>query len=288
MKAPTAALRSQLEAALAPRLSQPFAFRSTQVVETATFGSQSMEALSAGLPRGGLTEIFGPPCSGRSSLLYSALASRTAAWEVCALVDAGDSFDPGFAAAAGVHLQRLLWVRCRTADYALRSADLLIQGGGFGLVALDFSALAPKVVRSVPLSVWFRFRRGVEDTPTVLLLLSQESNAKSCASLVLRLARQQTVWSQTAETAAAEPAPNAQPHPPGLLLDGWKSSAEMLRSRKKQLAQAEAAAAASSSVFNRVSLPVNPDQSEFVVEASWKSSPPPPVPSPTGATRRKG
>ena len=49
------------------------------------------------------------------------------------------------------------------------------------------SDIAPKIVRYVPLNAWFRFRRAVEDTPTILMVMEQEANAKICASLVLRL-----------------------------------------------------------------------------------------------------
>ena len=84
-------------------------------------------------------------------------------------------------------------------DQSLRAADLLIQGGGFGFIALDLSDIAPETVRHVPLNAWFRFRRAVEDTSTVLLVLEQESNAKTCASLVLREMKA-AKWSDTAES----------------------------------------------------------------------------------------
>jgi recombination protein RecA len=179
---------------------------------TISCGIQELDALTGGLPRGALTEICGPASSGRTTLLMSVLAEMTRHHEVCALVDAGDSFDPHSAVAAGVNLQRLLWVRCRTAatpkfcnskrfprnsravgnfaalEQALKVTDLLLQGGGFGLVAVDLADLAPQVARRVPLTSWFRFRRAVEPTSTVLLAVEQEPYAKTCASLVLRTA----------------------------------------------------------------------------------------------------
>jgi hypothetical protein len=129
-----------------------------------------------------------------------------------------------------VILKRLLWVRCRNADQAFRATDLLIQGGGFGLIALDLSDEPPQAVRYVPLQVWFRFRRAVEHTPTILVVLERESNAKTCASLVLRLGAQETRWSQTSGRAGEI----IRPHSPGCLLDGSKSHAEMIRSRVKR------------------------------------------------------
>src|SRR5438552_10656081 len=65
-----------------------------------------------GVPRGCLTEIIGPRSSGRATLLMRILAAATARGEICALLDAEDAFDPASAAAAGVDLDRLLWVRC--------------------------------------------------------------------------------------------------------------------------------------------------------------------------------
>jgi len=232
MSSKTAALRLQVESALAARVVSPFEYRDRPRMETIPAGIASVDALTGGFPRGSLTEIYGPPCSGRTSLLISALASRTSASEVCALVDARDAFDPVSAEAAGVKLNNLLWVRCRNADQALRATDLLIQGGGFGMIALDFGDTPAKVVRYVPLQVWFRFRRAVESTPTILVVLEQESNAKTCASLVLHMGMRETRWSQT--TAGPETPGISLAHSPGCLLDGSQVHAEMIRSRAKR------------------------------------------------------
>jgi recombination protein RecA len=194
-----ATLRSKIEDDLRGRVISPFTYRDRNVFDLVSSGIPEIDSCIGGLPRGAMTEIYGPPCSGRTSLLISALASRTVDGEVCALVDARDSFDPGTANAAGVELNQLLWVRCLNIDQALRATDLLIQGGGFGLVAIDLGDVAPKTVRQVPLNAWFRFRRAVEDSPTILMLVEQESNAKTCASLVLRLDAQPARWSE-AET----------------------------------------------------------------------------------------
>ena len=230
MSSKAAALRLHVSSALAARVASPFEYRDRPVVETVPAGIEPVDFLTGGFPRGSLTEIYGPPCSGRTSLLISALASRTAASEVCALVDARDSFDPTSAEAAGVKLKHLLWVRCRNVDQALRSTDLLIQGGGFGLIALDFGDTPAQVVRYVPLQVWFRFRRAVESTPTILVVLEQESNAKTCASLVLQLRMREAQWSRTSGMAEEI----LSHYSPGCLLEGSKSHAEMIRSRTKR------------------------------------------------------
>src|SRR5271155_2752026 len=210
-----AALRLQVETALAGRVVAPLEYRDRSVVEVVSTGIAEMDELTGGLPRGCLTEIFGAACSGRTSLLLAALAARTREGEVCALVDGRDAFDPAAALAAGISLRQLLWVRCKNIEQALRATDLLIQGGGFGLLALDLSDEAARVVRQVQLSVWFRFRRAVEGTPTILFLLGQESHAKTCAALVLRMESEVGVWTETSREASHETSraldPVAQP-----------------------------------------------------------------------------
>ena len=127
----------------------------------------------------------------------------------------------------------LLWVRCQNADQALRAADLLIQGGGFGLVAVDLSDVAPKIVRYVPLNAWFRFRRAVEDTPTILMVLEQVANAKSCASLVLRLKARpaELERSRRGGDGPFEIYEISWKYPFARLLKGFQISADVVRSR---------------------------------------------------------
>ncbi len=167
-------------------------------VDTIPIGIPEIDIAAGGLPRGCLTEIFGPLSSGRMSLLLSILAEATARAEVCALVDAEDAFDPCSAAAAGVRLERLLWVRCpHSAEQALKAADLLVQGGGFGLVAMDLGDTSLQSAWRISLASWFRLRRAVEHTPTALVTVARQSNAKTCASLQLECTRQRTDWSGT-------------------------------------------------------------------------------------------
>ncbi|MGB6432136.1 MAG: hypothetical protein WBF06_16280 [Candidatus Acidiferrales bacterium] len=228
------ALRSKLEAALAGRVAAPFAVRDRQLFQTVSAGIAEIDFLTSGLPRGGLTEIYGPFCSGRTSLLLSALASRTNTGEVCALVDGCDAFDPHSAQAAGVELKKLLWVRCRNLDHALRATDLLLQGGGFSLIALDLSDIFWKTIRNVPLHVWFRLRRAVENTPTILILLNRESQAKTCASLVLRLEAEPTCRITVPEICD----PRFFQHSWTCLFDGFEIHAERIRSRVQSVTDA--------------------------------------------------
>jgi recombination protein RecA len=80
--------------------------------EMASSGIAAIDALTGGLPRGCVSEICGPASSGRTTLLLAALAAATRRGEFCVVVDASDALDPHSAVAAGVELERLLWVRC--------------------------------------------------------------------------------------------------------------------------------------------------------------------------------
>jgi len=80
--------------------------------EMVSSGILELDTLTGGLPRGCLTEIYGPTSSGRTTVLLAALASATCRGEYCAVIDASDALDPHSLAAAGTALDHLLWVRC--------------------------------------------------------------------------------------------------------------------------------------------------------------------------------
>lgn len=279
-------LRLQIESALASRIPSALspAPRTIRPVVPTGIGSLD-EVLHGGLPMGALCELVGPECSGRTSIALSFLARMTQAAKVCAWVDVSDALDPVSAAAAGVDLERLLWVRCggsrkaarpiggsfalpekylipsatkqglhgggfgphprtesqglsqavrgllrtetiaprcaepqrrvrpkperiepsprpatvagvralRTAtpwvrmEQALRATDLVLQGGGFSAIVLDLGSLAPEIAARIPLATWFRYRAAAERTQASVVLLTQQSCAKSSAELLLRL-----------------------------------------------------------------------------------------------------
>jgi len=194
--------------------------------EMVSSGVCEIDALTGGFPRGCLTEVCGSQSSGRTSLLFAILAAATKRQETCALVDANDVFNPMLAAAAEVGFEQLLWVRCgspvensqsfgrtlrvssgagkmneagknfarqrgETAlGQALRVTDLLLQSGGFGLVTVDLGDVPWKMTRRVPLASWFRFQRTIEHAPTVLLVITREPCAQTCASLLLKMQAQ--------------------------------------------------------------------------------------------------
>jgi hypothetical protein len=208
-------LRARLESAFGERIPSPFTDPDRRVFENVPTGIDSLDILTGGLPRGAISEIFGPSSSGRTSTMISILAKATAGDEVCALIDGHDAFDPKSAAAAGVELNRLLWVRCHKLEQVLKSTDLLLQGGGFGRVVMDLTDLPLPQVRSIPLASWFRFQRTIEKTPTVLLVISPESIVKSAAALVLRMEMSTAEWST--------------------VLDGLTLNVDVIRSRVRRL-----------------------------------------------------
>ena len=188
----TAALRKHLETITGG----PFAWRSWPETELLPTGIPEVDARAGGLPRGALTEICGPASSGRTSLMLAAMARAGACREYCALIDTAGVFDPRSAAEAGVALDRLLWVRCGgDAEKALKAADLIVQGGGFGLVMLDLGDTPSSSVRRISMTSWFRLRRAVEHTRTVLAAVECIPHAGTCASLVLELRRAEAGWS---------------------------------------------------------------------------------------------
>ena len=163
--------------------------------ETLPRGLASLDQLIDGFPRGAISEIIGQESSGRTTLIHSLLAASTTKCEICSYVDTDDSFDPVSAAAAGVALSQLLWIRCgHNAGHALKVADALLHAGGFGVVVLDLCQVTPRIANRIPISYWYRFRRAIENTPTIFALLERDPLAKSCATLMLEMKRKKTVW----------------------------------------------------------------------------------------------
>jgi recombination protein RecA len=221
--------------------------------EMVSSGIPQLDLLTGGLARGCLTEICGTASSGRTSVLLLALARATQRGEVCALVDASDAFDPGSAAAAGMVMNRLLWVRCgekyplrkpslpaRRADFRsggfsswkyperqrcesqlgqmLKVTDLLLQSNGFGMIALDLGDVPAQSARRIPLASWFRFRRAIEHTPTAMLVLEQQPIAGSCSSVLVKVSGARSRGSGNLPMHAE-------------LLDQFEITVELLRSR---------------------------------------------------------
>ncbi len=206
----------------------------------AATGVASLDAqLGGGFPRGQLSELIGPRSAGRTSLVIGTLAAATARGELVALVDALDMLDVESAAAAGVDLTRLLWVRghvvtnqglCRelnprALEQALRALTLVLQAGNFGLVVFDVAEAPVDAVRRLPFTTWMRLQRMVEGSQTACVLVGSEPMARSSAGLSLRFAR--------AEGAGLKAGQQ--------LFDGLEIDARIIRARAREREEAAVA-----------------------------------------------
>jgi len=148
-----------------------------------------------GFPRGAITEIIGPESSGRTTVANSLLAVATSRGETCCIVDTSEAFDPVSAAQAGAVLTQLIWIRCGgNVEHAFKAVDLILHAGGFGAVVLDLARIGERAANRIPISYWYRFRRAIENTPTVLALVERNALARSCAALMLDLKRDAANW----------------------------------------------------------------------------------------------
>src|ERR1044072_4049150 len=89
-------------AEIADRFSDAFKPHEKTVVETLSTGIPEIDDSTGGMPRGAISEIYGPASSGRTRMMYSMLADANTHEEICALVDTNDVFAPPIAAAAGM------------------------------------------------------------------------------------------------------------------------------------------------------------------------------------------
>jgi hypothetical protein len=193
-----AVIRAQIESRL-PGALTVYERSAPEVIPTGIF---SLDQQIHGIPQGALTQIHAPlsSSSGKTALLVSLMAQLTRREQFGALVDAGDCFDPESAETAGVNLARVLWVRCspqqrlKPLEQAFKATDILIQNGGFGLIAVDLGNVEEKQVRKIPLTTWFRFARVVEKMPAALVFLMTYPAAQSCAGLTLHLPAAEPRW----------------------------------------------------------------------------------------------
>ena len=187
--------------------------------------------LHGGLPRGQLSEIAGPSSSGRTTLWLQLAAAATARGEIVALVDTLDRLDVASAAAAGVDLTRLLWIRGHEIsrpqalgprppmvsglapqrdsqsdsswglrpgpwgllDRALKALNLVLQAGGFGVVTIDLADVPSSALKQIPFTTWMRVQRVIEGSDTACVLLTPEPLARSAGGLTMSLSGR-TAW----------------------------------------------------------------------------------------------
>ena len=158
---------------------------------------------------GQFSEVVGPRSSGRTSLLAALLATVTARGELAALVDTFDVFDVESLAAAGVRLDRLLWVRGepstsafppltngrrqpgadRSIARALKAMNLILQAGGMSVVALDLADAPLQALRRIPMTTWLRLQKVVEGQQTAAVVTGTVPMSRSAGGVTLALAR---------------------------------------------------------------------------------------------------
>ena len=151
-------------------------------------GVAALDALLAGgWPRAALSEITGRRSSGRTAVVLATLARAIAAGEATALVDAaggGGALDARAAAAAGLSLPALLWIRCPPAQ-ALKAADLVVAAGGFGVVAVDLCDSDAR--RRVADAAWVRLRHGARNQGTTVLVATDARTLGTAAAAAIEL-----------------------------------------------------------------------------------------------------
>jgi len=216
-------------------------------------GVPSLDApLGGGFPRGQLSEVVGSRSSGRTSVMLQTAAAATGRGELVALVDALDMFDVESASAAGVDLDRLLWIRghvvsnpglCRdinqrALEQAIRAFTLVLQAGNFGLVIFDAAEAPAEAIRRLPFTTWLRLQRMVEGSQTMCLLVGGEPMARSSAGLTLRL-RHEGIRPPSPLRGFGEPGATGIRFGPSLF-EGLTVEARVVRARVREREEATA------------------------------------------------
>jgi hypothetical protein len=163
-------------------------------LDCAPTGHAGLDArLHGGIPRGQVSELVGPRSSGRTALTLRMLAAATQRGELVALVDALDMLDVASAAAVGVDLDRLLWIRglvvanpglCRDLNHralvqAVRALTLVVDAGNFGVIVFDVGEAPADAIRRLPFTTWLRLQRMLEGSSTACLLVGSHRMARS-------------------------------------------------------------------------------------------------------------
>jgi recombination protein RecA len=121
--------------------------KGTMAIEAIPTGALSLDlALGiGGLPRGRITEVYGPESSGKSTLALHVVAEAQRNGGICAYVDAEHALDPVYAKAIGVDIDELLISQPDTGEQALEITDMLVRSGAIDVVVIDsVAALTPR------------------------------------------------------------------------------------------------------------------------------------------------
>ncbi|HEX7580265.1 MAG TPA: hypothetical protein VF580_09715 [Thermoanaerobaculia bacterium] len=188
--------------------------RREERMPTGLFGFDTL--LEGGLPKGKLVELTGRPSGGRFSVALAALAVATGMGETAALVDLGDHLDPKLAAAAGVDLPRLLWLRPRRFREALEAAEIA-AGTGFALLVLDLG-LSLRLPRGLDAAPWLRLARLAGVHGTALLVSTPFPLTGLAAEAVIRVGRGRIGFRGIAGTLLLEKQRHRKPGETGALV----------------------------------------------------------------------
>ena len=121
--------------------------KASMAIESVPTGALALDlALGVGgLPRGRVTEIYGPESSGKSTLAMHVVAEAQRNGGVCAYIDAEHAMDPIYAKAIGVDIDQLLISQPDTGEQALEICDMLVRSGALDVVVIDsVAALTPR------------------------------------------------------------------------------------------------------------------------------------------------
>ena len=121
--------------------------KSTMNIESIPTGALALDlALGiGGLPRGRVTEIYGPESSGKSTLATHVVAEAQRNGGICAYIDAEHAMDPVYARAIGVDIDELLISQPDTGEQALEITDMLVRSGALDVIVIDsVAALTPR------------------------------------------------------------------------------------------------------------------------------------------------
>ena len=121
--------------------------KTSMAIESVPTGALALDlALGiGGLPRGRVTEIYGPESSGKSTLAMHVVAEAQRNGGVCAYIDAEHAMDPIYAKAIGVDIDQLLISQPDTGEQALEICDMLVRSGALDVVVIDsVAALTPR------------------------------------------------------------------------------------------------------------------------------------------------
>lgn len=129
------------------------------------------ERLGGGFPKSAISEVVAPKRGCGSALLLLQLLRRAATTnQFSALVDGLDSFDA--ATVEQSTLSHLLWIRCQTADEAIKATDLVLRDGNLPVVLLDLALNPDAQLRKIPAPTWYRFQRIVEESTATFIVLT--------------------------------------------------------------------------------------------------------------------